>query len=290
MRSLRGENAGLLASLEEARSRLKQMDRLRQDDKGRVMATLDNWKQHYESAEAEQRGQISTLNDRVCELSAELVAYEHVKAGLAAAEEEKATLRQQLEVARVQLENSTVRTREQDGMIESMRAQTEQAAKDREEIITLQNMVSGLRKAMAKHTEDRQVFEDRVKELQVEVTQRTANETALQEALSAANQTIGEEKLRDIEIAGMVAQHRSEMDTSINRERELQRDKEVLRSEVIQLATRAQHLEVANQSNTAQLQRAHEDNERLRRVLQGQQSSEAAVAAARATSLSPRYL
>ena len=266
MQALATENSSLVSSLEEARARIKRMDHLRNDDKARVMATLDNWKKHYESSEATQKAEVSTLNDRICELTAQLVSFEHIKNELNVANDEKNNLRQQLEVFKAQLESSTLRSREQDAAADALRLQVDQAAKEREEVASLQHMVSGLRKNVARGMEEKAVLEERLREVQAEVNQRIAGETALQAQLSAANQAIGGEKMRDLEVATQYAHHQAELEAALTRERELQRDKEALRNETLQMSTRLHHAESAAESHVTQLRRALEDNERLRRA------------------------
>eukprot|EP01059_Diplonema_ambulator_P033612 TRINITY_DN7125_c0_g2_i1.p1 TRINITY_DN7125_c0_g2~~TRINITY_DN7125_c0_g2_i1.p1 ORF type:complete len:533 (+),score=197.99 TRINITY_DN7125_c0_g2_i1:66-1664(+) len=261
------ENCLLSDELHAARQKIKALEAMREDDKQRVMSTLENWQAHYQNIEAAKNEEIVMLKDAVAEQESSLVSFDHLKQRLGRSEEEVMRLSKQLDMCNTQLEQSNKRVLEKATELEAIKMSYEEFLRDREMIEGLHDTIAQLRRSNAVHQEERALMENKVKELQAEITRRIANEAILQEDLSNSKCQVTAEKLKEIELSGRQSLFHSELQASYSRESLQHKEKEALRNQIIEITARLQNAEAASQAASRHVQQLSLENERLRREM-----------------------
>eukprot|EP00755_Sulcionema_specki_P032196 Sspe_Gene.98230::Locus_71677_Transcript_1_1_Confidence_1.000_Length_1704::g.98230::m.98230 len=249
----------LLRRLHAAHERIDRLERVREEDRGQWLATVENWKQHLETSEAEARRERekleAQLEDHVrcmadlTERNATLVANE------AKWKDELTKATQQMEVLRERnvdlLECADSAKRGYNDLISAL-------GKEKERVAALEHTVSSLRSDILRLQTEKSDAERERKRVELEHEQ----------ALAIRRQQEG--KLARLEGALTVLQQRDaelqdELRHSAERSREATQELDKAAIRIQQLESTSDHTEITLHSTQRQLKRALADVDRLRR-------------------------
>ena len=177
------EKEDVMSSLKQSNERIKTLDALRADDKHRVIATIENWKQHFEKAEADTRLENASLKDQLLENTTRLVSIDHLQGQLQETERSLIDTNMQLDSCKTQLQHSTSRCRENEVNIGSLTRQIEVLTQENEALVSVKNTSTADKNALVQAQAVKQQLQEKLLVSQQQLNSSKANETELHERI-----------------------------------------------------------------------------------------------------------